>query len=441
MPEYKDLLEEEEEDMGSSKKDTKEEEEGDNIYIYILLTFMGGGLLTPWNVVINSFPFFLSLYEDPHTVATFPFYISSCYSYAGVPVLFFMVFYGNKFSLRIRIVGSFLIQAGIMVALPLISRFSFFIPLVLMVLNGLCTSVLQSSLMGLISSFPPVYSQGFMFGQGIAGALSSYAQLIALATTASGNSDVFASAVAYFASAALVMAGGAVAFLWLERLPAAQVYLRNPPELKITRSSDDDSESIELLGSDGMPGESSETSSPDMTLSKLIQLVWPALAAIFFVFCMTFCVFPGLENAIEYKGQLGGSASAIFNGQTNGRWGVVLLAVFNTFDTVGRFLPGRIICLSRSSLLPVTLLRFAFVPLFYVCAAGISPSIFGDIFALSLVAIFALSNGYVASLVFMLSPSRLEGRSLGDKERTGFLLSLFLNLGITIGAQIALAFT
>jgi len=440
MPEYKDLMEKEE-DMGSFSKDTVESgKEEDNIYIYILLTFMGGGLLTPWNVVINSFPFFLSLYEDPHTVATFPFYISSCYSYAGVPVLFFMVFYGNKFSLRMRIVGSFLVQAAIMIALPLISRFSFLIPLVLMVLNGLCTSVLQSSLMGLISSFPPVYSQGFMFGQGIAGALSSYAQLVALATTASGNSDVFASAVAYFASAALVMAGGAVAFLWLERLPAAQVYLRNSPELKITRSSDD-SESIELLSSDGTPSESSETSSPDMTLSKLIRLVWPALAAIFLVFCMTFCVFPGLENAIEYKGQLGGSASAIFNGQTNGRWGVVLLAVFNTFDTVGRFLPGRIICLTRSSLLPVTLLRFAFVPLFYVCAAGISPSIFGDIFALSLVAIFALSNGYVASLVFMLSPSRLEGRSLGDKERTGFLLSLFLNLGITIGAQIALAFT
>jgi hypothetical protein len=115
--------------------------------------------------------------------------------------------------------------------------------------------------------------------------------------------------------------------------------------------------------------------------------------------------------------------------------------VFNTFDTVGRFLPGRIVCLPRNSLLTVSLLRFGFVPLFYICAKGISPSIFGDIFALVLVAFFALSNGYVASLVFMLSPSRLEGRSSGDKERVGFLLSLMLNLGITLGSQIALAFT
>jgi len=434
---YKDLSEATDTDVRADEADTKDA--GHSFFIYSLLTFMGAGLLTPWNVVINSFPFFLSLYSDPHTVATFPYYISACYSYAGVPVLFFMVFYGNKIPLRIRIVGSFFIQTGIMIALPLLSKYSYLVPLALMVLNGLCTCALQSSLIGLISSFPPVYSQGFMFGQGIAGALSSYAQIIALITTAAGEGDVFISAVAYFSCAALVMAGGGIAFIWLEKLPEAQIYLRNPPELKITRS--DDSESVELLSIDGSPSESPDSSSQEMTLSKLIHVVWPGLAAIFFVFCMTFCVFPGLENAIEYKGQLGGSASVIFNGQTNGRWGVVLLAVFNTFDTVGRFLPGRIVCLPRSSLLTVTLVRFAFIPLFYVCAKGISASIFGDIFALALVAVFALSNGYVASLVFMLTPSRLEGRSLGDKERTGFLLSLMLNLGITVGAQIALAFT
>jgi len=433
---YKDMEKEDNhiENENSHDQDTTHNH---SFFIYSILTFMGAGLLTPWNVVINSFPFFLSLYNDQ----TFPFYISAFYSYSGVPVLILMVWFGNKISMRIRIVGSFVIQAGIMIAMPLLSQYSSKIPLALMVLNGLCTCALQSSLMGLISSFPPVYSQGFMFGQGIAGALSSYAQIIALATTASGNSDVFTSAVVYFSAAALVMAGGAIAYLWLERLPAAQVYLRSAPGLlKITRN--DESESIELLSEDGMPTDTSDISSPEgLTLSKLLYLVWPALAAIFLVFCMTFCVFPGLENAIEYKNQLGSAANSILDGKSNGRWGVVLLAVFNTFDAVGRFLPGRIICLPRSSLLPITLLRFGFVPLFYICAKGISSSIFGDVFALVLVAFFALSNGYVASLVFMLSPSRLEGRSSSDKERVGFLLSLMLNLGITVGSQIALAFT
>ena len=123
-----------------------------------------------------------------------------------------------------------------------------------------------------------------------------------------------------------------------------------------------------------------------------------------------------------------------------GNWGIGLLAVFNTFDTVGRFLPGRILCLRPGWLLPAALLRFALVPLFVACVRGWAPAaLFGsDVFSVALVAVFAVGNGYSASSVFMLTPPLLRER---DQERAGFLLSLLLNLGITLGAQAALAFT
>lgn len=46
-----------------------------------------------------------------------------------------------------------------------------------MFVTGLCTAVLQSSLFGLFSMFPPLFSQSLMAGQGVAGVIASFAQI------------------------------------------------------------------------------------------------------------------------------------------------------------------------------------------------------------------------------------------------------------------------
>ena len=49
----------------------------------------------------------------------------------------------------------------------------------------------------------------------------------------------------------------------------------------------------------------------------------------------------------------------------------------------------------------------------------------------------AIAQRVQASSVFMLTPPLVAPR---DQERAGFLLSLLLNLGITLGAQASLSF-
>ena len=190
---------------------------------YWLLVLMGAGLLTPWNVMLNSLPFFATLY-DKATFSTFPFYVSAVYGWPGIPVLFAMVFYGDRLPLALRICGTFLAQAAIMALMPALAPLSYLLPLALMFVNGVCTGLLQSSLFGLTAAFPPAYSQGALLGQGLAGALSSFAQLVVMGAAAAepGRDNSAPAAYGYFACAALVMAACAAAYLALVRLPVAR---------------------------------------------------------------------------------------------------------------------------------------------------------------------------------------------------------------------------
>ena len=86
---------------------------------------------------------------------------------------------------------------------------------------------------------------------------------------------------------------------------------------------------------------------------------------------------------------------------------------------------------------PLTIGRFALVPLLFGCAHSWSP-VFGDIMALLLTVVFAFSNGYLASLGIMWAPAHVEAH---ESEEGGFLMSLIINAGIVAGSNIALLYS
>ena len=126
--------------------------------------------------------------------------------------------------------------------------------------------------------------------------------------------------------------------------------------------------------------------------------MWGELLSVFLVFFVTFLLFPGVAIVkTVYRGELGSGSAYLGSG---GWWGVVLLAVFNVFDTVGRFLPAypNLVPVSRAGLLPATLARFVFVPLLVGCVKG-WPGM-GDITTLFAMMFFAMTNGCFASREF-----------------------------------------
>lgn len=158
-------------------------------------------------------------------------------------------------------------------------------------------------------------------------------------------------------------------------------------------------------------------------------------------------MFPGVMDQINYKGT---SLPISFIQQNNSWWSIILLAIFNVCDTIGRTLPGKLVCcppkflLVRSFLLRFaascrvwcclslfshvvalttvprwrcipckcatsidarlqlpTLLRFGFIPIFLGCAHNWTDG-FNDYLAVALMIFFSFSNGYLASRTWTL---------------------------------------
>lgn len=356
-----------------------------------------------------------------------------------------------------------------MVAMPIIASYSMWVPLSLMFLNGLCTMVLQSSLFGLVGHFPPIYNQAVMGGQGWAGVIACVSQIIVLASAASSSDDSkgnTTAAIAYFIFAAVVMLSCAVSYLMLLRIPYSRNIIMEVENHRlqgnqIKKNSNDnednntndngnaDSDNPEfsplLTKNDDMDGiisssgtdPSSTTEHQPISIIGVFKKIWPMAVTIFTVFAMTFIIFPAVMDQIPYKGDLG--ASLNFQGLAANHeawWLTILLTTFNIADTIGRMLPAKLICMNEKTLLPLTLLRFALIPLFLGCINSWS-DVFNDATAILILFIFSITNGYNASLAFMFAPSKVKGP---EKQTAGFIMSFLLNAGIVVGSQIALAF-
>jgi hypothetical protein len=144
-----------------------------------------------------------------------------------------------------------------------------------------------------------------------------------------------------------------------------------------------------------------------------------------------------LLSKIPYRGGLGPAGSYL---SSSGWWSIVLLAVFNTFDTVGRTLPSLRALAAfapHRMLLACTLARFAFLPFFLAIAGGWAPWL-GDVAAVLGTVAFAVTNGFFASLALMRAPQSVEPGE--EQETAGFILSVAINVGILSGSQLALLF-
>ncbi len=201
--------------------------------------------------------------------------------------------------------------------------------------------------------------------------------------------------------------------------------------------TDSDLDSKPLLSSSSSEdGGAGGADAAPVSVVAVFRKIWPMAIGVFMVFFGTFILFPGVMDQIPYKGDSpSGMNFPVL--ATAGWWNTIMLALFNVFDTVGRTLPARIQCLPAWALLPFAVLRLGLIPLFLGCAHSWTSG-FSDIAAVLFMIVFATTNGYTASLCFMYAPPRVPDR---EKETVGFLMSLFLNVGIVLGSQAALGFS
>lgn len=394
--------------------------------VYIIFCFLGAGMLWPYNTLVSVPEYFTLLYPN----ASLEFTIPMILNYPALLLLVVLVRYGNLISFKARIASSFLVFALSILALPLIHSLSLFdghnfkliFTISAIFLAGVFTAVLQSSLLGLVSSFPQIYTQAVMGGNGIAGFVVILLRIGTKLAYKDGVDGVIQSANVYFYISAAFSILCLCLYFSLQTLPFARYYLNNQTDA--VQEEETHLIQPEIIIDGEHRDESSQKGRQKMSYCRVLRLVWKNGFAVLSVFLLTFMIFPGLTTHL-YSSTWGISKT----------WFVLLLFLeFNFFDLIGRLLPSKLIIFGPDKLWIASSCRFILYPMFILC---IHPKVFvNDLWAVVLMAIFALSNGYIASLGMMYGPGFVD--SLEEKETAGLLMSCFLTFGIFAGSHVAL---
>lgn len=201
-------------------------------------------------------------------------------------------------------------------------------------------------------------------------------------------------------------------------------------ELSKTFSSeldDDISSTREMKEKDKDKYEKKFSKRSTKTIFKI--LILPELC-VSFIFLVTLSLFPA--TALNMG----------FNQEISPDWrSIIVVGVFNLVDWVGRSLPKfKLInqrkCLTKPNLLFIySLCRLVFIPLIVIPAVNIFTS---TAYTVIIIALFALTNGFISSMAMMKGPFLVENEV--ERQIGGSLMTVMLNLGLTIGSCLNLAF-
>ncbi|KAI8602463.1 nucleoside transporter-domain-containing protein, partial [Dissophora ornata] len=293
----------------------------------------------------------------------------------------------------------------------------FFFALTMLSLSAISTSMVQNGMFGLASKFTGRHVQGVMLGQGLAGAGVATSQII----TQILSEGVEHSAFLFFSFALCFTVVSVLAQAILIRLPIYEYYTEEQPRQPI------DAEQLML---DIYPKKKSH---------PLVILYF----SIMLVFGLTLSLFPSLTALVE------STNTAPDRPRVFGDLFVPLhFLTYNLGDWAGKALPSFAWFApntkhpTRKQQLRYMLSafgRFVFIPIFLTANLPILPEkrllpllIQRDEVWFTLVFLFALSNGYLGSIIMMVGPACVLG---GEKKgRAGVKLGFWLTAGLALGS-------
>ncbi|XP_033609927.1 equilibrative nucleoside transporter 4 isoform X2 [Cryptotermes secundus] len=155
---------------------------------------------------------------------------------------------------------------------------------------------------------------------------------------------------------------------------------------------------------------------------EVAKTIWPYMLSIGLAYFVTLCLYPGIESEI---------ISCKF-----GNWmPVILMAVFNAADLVGKVLASVPYDWSRPQLIVFAWLRTLLVPLLLLCATPRGdPLIPGEGYPMLFSLLLGVTNGLVGSVPMIQAPSRVSEE---HRELTGNIMTLSYNIGLTAGSLVA----
>ncbi|GLV40804.1 Equilibrative nucleoside transporter 3 [Carabus blaptoides fortunei] len=418
-------------------------------FVYFSFILAGIGFLLPYNSFIMAVDYFQSRY--PGTTVVFDM------SLVYIIVAFFTVLINNllveTLSLNARISFGYLVSLSTLLFVATCEIWweafgtsaSYAVNLGAVAVIALGCTVQQSSFYGYTSMLPGRYTQAVMAGESAAGQLASINRVL----TKLLLPDQRGSTVVFFAMSVAVVLICAVLHQLVRRTDFAHFYITlcDQAKMKITLEPTEDAGLID--SSEGQYGVLKLQHSPPPTASgsglsfanpayepsapaptykvedivirggttksggikkglqarkEVAAAIHPYMATIGFAYFVTLCLYPGIVSEI-----------------TSCRLGswmpVLLMAVFNGADLIGKILAAASWHWRADRLLRCSIARFVFIPLVLLCTAPrVHPFFSSEKFPLLFCLLLGLSNGVLGSVPMIQAPSRVPEN---HRELTG----------------------
>ncbi|XP_059753181.1 equilibrative nucleoside transporter 4 isoform X2 [Balaenoptera ricei] len=152
------------------------------------------------------------------------------------------------------------------------------------------------------------------------------------------------------------------------------------------------------------------------------RVIWADMLSIAVTYFITLCLFPGLESEIRHC--------------ILGEWlPILIMAVFNLSDFVGKILAALPVEWRGTHLLACSCLRVVFIPLFILCVYPSStPALRHPAWPCILSLLMGISNGYFGSVPMILAAGKVSPK---QRELAGNTMTVSYMTGLTLGSAVA----
>ncbi|XP_036097287.1 equilibrative nucleoside transporter 4 isoform X1 [Molossus molossus] len=152
------------------------------------------------------------------------------------------------------------------------------------------------------------------------------------------------------------------------------------------------------------------------------RVIWADMLSIAVTYFITLCLFPGLESEIRHC--------------VLGEWlPILIMAVFNLSDFVGKILAALPMDWRGPHLLACSCLRVVFIPLFILCVypSG-TPTLRHPAWPCVFSLLMGISNGYFGSVPMILAAGKVGPK---QRELAGNTMTVSYMTGLTLGSAVA----
>ncbi|XP_013395768.1 equilibrative nucleoside transporter 4-like [Lingula anatina] len=440
--------------------------------IYLGLILAGAGFLLPY----NSFIIAVDYYQDRFPDTTIVFDMSLTY----ICVAFVSVCINNVLvellSLHTRITVGYVISFLTLLSVALfdvwfelLTRDSAYrVTLVAVGTVALGCTVQQSSFYGYTSMLPMRYTQAVMTGESAAGLLVSANRIVTKALL----NDEKVNTMIFFCISVVTVFACFVIFNLIRRTEFARFYenicrTAGKPDDKVgfsnqtvmqeeveivDHTTNQGNYGVLVIEHDDQPRHAVSSSSSRHSIADDVRIksepwtvrrpttiwaaikhgvvlrkrasrtTWPYMMSIAFAYFVTLCLFPGIE-------------SEILSCRLGSWMPVVLMAIFNASDFIGKIIASLPYDWPPRRLLACSILRVLLIPLMMMCATPrLGPILNGEGWAMLISLILGVTNGYFGSVPMILASTKVPDE---QKELTGNMMTLTYSIGLTTGSVMA----